>query len=73
MWVYQVIIPIKKSVSFVPVPCVSRERIAGEKSRDRKKNKWGLGTVALTGPQRVNVRAREDEGNRPFLVIRRPY
>ena len=34
------------------------------RNREIEKNEWGLGTVALTRPQRVNVRAREDEGNR---------
>ena len=53
VWVYQVIIPIKNCIA---CSC-SMYLESGSLVRNRgiEKNEWGLGTVVLTHPQRVNV------------------
>ena len=65
VWVYQVIIPIKNCIACSCFICSESGSLV--RNRGIEKNEWGLGTVALTRPQRVNVwrtSAREGEGRR---------
>ena len=66
VWVYQVIIPIKKNcIACSCSMCLESGSLV--RNRGIEENEWGLGTVVLTHPQRVNVwctSAREGDGRR---------